>query len=144
MNLQPTHKYDDIIDLPHPVSSRHPHMPVSDRAAQFAPFAALTGYDAAIRETARLTDRKAEQTEEARLTLDQKQQLLLNSSEAFPEVAVTYFKPDTRKDGGAYVLVTGRFRGVDPIKRQLVLTDKTCIPLDDITDLESSIFPEFP
>lgn len=136
-------RYDDIIDLPHPVSARHPHMPVSDRAAQFAPFAALTGYDAAIRETARLTDQKVEQTEEAKALLDRKQQLLLESARTHPEVTVTYFKADPHKSGGAYVSVTGHFRSIDPIKRQLVLTDKTCIPLDDIFKLECSLFPDF-
>lgn len=136
-------RYDDIIDLPHPVSARHPHMPVSDRAAQFAPFAALTGYDAAIRETARLTDQKVEQTEEAKALLDRKQQLLLESARTHPEVTVTYFKADPHKSGGAYVSVTGHFRSIDPIKRQLVLTDKTYIPLDDIFKLECSLFPDF-
>ena len=132
--------YDDIISLPHHVSARHPHMPVSDRAAQFAPFAALTGYDAAIRETARRTDRKVEQTEEAKAVLDRKQQLLLESAEAHPPVTVTYFRPDDRKSGGSYVTVSGRFRKIDPLKRLLILTDKTCIPLDDILDLESDLF----
>lgn len=136
-------RYDDIIDLPHPVSARHPHMPVSDRAAQFAPFAALTGYDAAIRETARLTGQKVEQTEEAKALLDRKQQLLLESARTHPEVTVTYFKADPHKSGGAYVSVTGHFRSIDPIKRQLVLTDKTYIPLDDIFKLECSLFPDF-
>lgn len=135
--------YDDIINLPHHVSNRHPHMPVSDRAAQFAPFAALTGYDTAIRETARLTDRKIEQTEDHKVLLDRKQQLLLESARMHPDVTVTYFKADTRKSGGAYVSVTGRFRNIDPVNRQFVLTDKTSIPLDDIFDLESTLFPEF-
>ena len=135
--------YDDIISLPHHVSARHPHMPVSDRAAQFAPFAALTGYDAALRETARLTDRKSEQTEDAKAVLDRKQQLLLESAEAHPPVTVTFFKPDGWKSGGCYVTVAGRFRKIDPLKRLLVLTDKTCIPLDDISELESSLFPDF-
>ena len=133
-------RYDDIIDLPHHVSNRHPHMPVSDRAAQFAPFAALTGYDAALRETARRTDRKVEQTEEAKALLDRKQQLLLESAATQPQVTVIRFLADERKDGGAYVSVTGRFRNIDPINRQLVLTDKTRIPLDDILDLESDLF----
>lgn len=137
-------KYDDIIALPHPVSSRHPHMPVSDRAAQFAPFAALTGYDSALRETARQTEPKKEQTDEPKQILDRKQQFLLTCHEPHPEITVIYFKADAHKAGGAYVSLTGRFRRIDPVGRQLVLTDKTRIPLDDISDLESSIFPEFP
>ena len=136
-------KYSDIIDLPHPVSNRHPHMPVSDRAAQFAPFAALTGYDAAIRETARLTDRKVELTEDTKASLDRKQQILLNHAETHPEVTIIHFKADHRKAGGSYVSVTGRFQTIDSIKCQLVLTDKTRIPLDDILDLESSVIDFF-
>lgn len=136
-------QYDDIIALPHHVSNRHPHMPVSDRAAQFAPFAALTGYDAALRETARLTDQKMEQTEEAKAILDRKQQLLLESIKAHPPVTVTFFKADDQKSGGSYVTVSGRFGKIDPLKRLLVLTDKTCIPLDDISELESNLFPDF-
>ena len=135
--------YDDIIDLPHHVSNRHPHMPVADRAAQFAPFAALTGYDAALRETARLTDRKTELTEDEKALLDRKQQVLLESAEIHPEITVIYFKADERKDGGTYVSVTGHFRTIDPTRRQLVLTDKTRIPLDDILDLESDLFRRF-
>ena len=132
--------YDDIIDLPHQVSHRHPHMPVADRAAQFAPFAALTGYDAALRETARLTDRKVEQTEEIKALLDHKQQFLLEHAEARPKITVVHFKADERKDGGTYISVTGHFRTIDPIRRQLVLSNKTRIPLDDILDLESDLF----
>ena len=134
--------YDDIIDLPHPVSTRHPHMPVPDRAAQFAPFAALTGYEAAICETARQTDQKAEQEEDAKMVLDQKQQILLHSTEPYPPVSVTYFKPDIRKSGGSYVTVSGQFQKIDALKRLLILTDKTSIPLDDILELESTLFSD--
>lgn len=132
--------YDDILDLPHPVSTRHPRMPVSDRAAQFAPFAALTGYGAALWEVARLTTQKVEQEEDTRTTLNRKQQILLNSDEPYPRITVTYFKPDARKSGGSYTSVSGRFRKIDPLKRLLILTDKTCIPLDDISELESELF----
>ena len=132
--------YDDISDLPHYISNRHPHMPVADRAAQFAPFAALTGYDAALRETARLTERKIELSEEKKTLLDCKQQILLESAHEPPKVTVVYFKADERKSGGSYISVNGRFRTIDPIQRQLVLSDKTRIPLDDILDLESNLF----
>lgn len=133
-------KYDDIIDLPHRVSNLHPHMPVSDRASQFAPFAALPDYDTAIRETARLTDQKVEQTEDIKTLLDRKQLLLLASAQTHPPVTVTYFKPDTQKSGGSYITVSGRFHKIDPLKRLLILTDKTRVPLDDIWDLESDLF----
>ncbi len=131
-------QYDDIIGLPRPVSNRHPHMPVSGRAAQFAPFAALTGYDATLRETARQTDRKTELSDQAKALLDQKQQVLLRLSQQHPDITVIYFKPDSRKAGGSYVSVSGQFHCIDPLKRLLFLTDKTCIPLDDILDLEST------
>lgn len=135
-----TGPYDDIMALPHPVSVRHPRMPVSNRAAQFAPFAALTGYDDALRESERRTDRKPELTEEEMALLDCKQQLLLESARTRPEITVLYFKADERKKGGACVSVTGRFQTIDPVRRQLVLNDKTAIPLDDILDLKSEVF----
>lgn len=135
-------QYDDIIDLPHQISVRHPRMPIPDRAAQFAPFAALTGYDAAIRETARQTEQKIELDENAKAVLDWKQQLLLYRAQQHPQITVIYFNPDTHKTGGAYISVSGQFHSIDPLKRQLVLTDKTRIPLDDILELESELFRE--
>ena len=101
-------KYDDIINLPHHVSATRPRMSMIDRAAQFSPFAALTGYDAAIKETGRLTDRRIELTEDSRAAMDRKQQLLVENLADHPEVSVTYFVPDERKAGGAYITVTGR------------------------------------
>ena len=96
--------YDDIINLPHPVSAKHPRMPMMDRAAQFSPFAALVGHGAAIEETARLTNRRVELTEEEKALLDDKLRLLLETGR---EGAITYFLPDGRKDGGAYVTAVG-------------------------------------
>ena len=134
------HQYDDIIDLPHHVSATRPRMSMIDRAAQFSPFAALTGYDAAIKETGRLTDRRIELTEDSRATLDRKQQLLLDNLADHPEVSVTYFVPDERKAGGAYITVTGNVKKVDDYQRLLILTDGTKIPLDEILDMESELF----
>lgn len=111
-----------------------------DRAAQFSPFAALTGYDAAIKETGRLTDQRIELSEDSRAALDRKQQLLVGGLADHPEVSVTYFIPDERKSGGAYVTVTGIVKKVDDYQRLLLLTDGTKIPLDDILDLESELF----
>lgn len=127
--------YEDILYMPHHVSTKHPPMPASDRAAQFSPFAALTGHDAAIQETGRLTDIQVEQSEELRTLLDRKQQYLATLER--PEVTVTYFLPDGRKDGGAYVTATGQLKRIDPVERVLILVGGQSIPLDDITDLNS-------
>ena len=133
-------QYEDIIYLPHPVSKTRPQMPMSDRAAQFSPFAALTGYDAAIRETARLTDKKLVLDEETCALLDRKQQYLCEIIAEKPEITVTYFVPDERKDGGSYVTVTGKLRRIDLCARLLVLIDGMSISLDDISGLESKRF----
>lgn len=127
--------YEDILYMPHHVSTKHPPMSASDRAAQFSPFAALTGHDAAIQETGRLTDIQVEQSEELRTLLDRKQQYLATLER--PEVTVTYFLPDGRKDGGAYVTATGQLKRIDPVERVLILVGGQSISLDDITDLNS-------
>lgn len=134
------HEYDDIIDLPHHVSATRSRMSMIDRAAQFSPFAALTGYDAAIKETGRLTDERIELSEESRAALDRKQQFLMDNLADCPEVSVTYFVPDERKSGGAYVTITSQVKKVDEFERLLILTDGTKIPLDEIQDLAGEIF----
>lgn len=129
-------RYDDIVGLPHHVSARHAPMPMSNRAAQFSPFAALTGYEAAVTETARLTDARIELTEESRAELDRRQRRLMEDAGRYPEVRVTFFVPDERKIGGSYRTVAGRFKRVDPVERVLLLIDGNKIPLDDILELE--------
>lgn len=133
-------KYDDILHLPHPTSAKHPRMPISDRAAIFSPFSALSGHAAAIAETARLTDRRVELDEDARAELDRRQAVLLEHIAEQPEVTITWFQLDERKDGGAYVTATGRLKKIRELDRILVLTDVTEIPLDDVAALESGIF----
>lgn len=130
-------RYGDIIDRPHHRSANRPHMGAVDRAAQFSPFAALTGHGAAIQETARLTDAALELTEDARAALDRKLDLLLHT-DGEKTVTVTFFEPDDRKAGGAYVSHTGEFRRVDGVRRVLLLKDGTEIPLDRITAIELS------
>ena len=132
--------YDDLLDLPHHVSESRPQMPMSDRAAQFSPFAALTGYGDAIAETARLTEQRVELSEEERELLDRKQQYLLSMVTDRPEVTVTYFVPDARKAGGAYVIRSGRLEKVDLSERLMYLTDGTVIALDEIIGIESPLF----
>ena len=140
MNDKYDNQYDDIIDLPHHVSATRPQMSMINRAAQFSLFAALTGYDAVIRKIGRLTDRRVELSEDRRVDLDKKQQLLSDSLAEHPEVSVTYFIPDERKVGGAYVTVTGNVKKFDIFQRIMVLTDGTMIPLDEILELESDLF----
>lgn len=130
-------KYDDIINLPHPTSKRFSRMPLEERAAQFSPFAALTGYDAVIRETARLTDRRVELDECRRQELDAALQELSARLGSRPEVLVTFFREDRRKEGGEYVHVSGRLKKADPYTRTLVLEDGTAVPIDDIYELRS-------
>ena len=132
--------YDDIIHLPHPTSENHPRMSRADRADQFSPFAALTGHGAAIRETARLTDRQAELSEDIRAELDRKQALLLERLAEQPEIIATWFCPDGRKDGGAYITTKGRLRKIDLSARRMVLTDGTEIALEEVADLQSELF----
>lgn len=127
-------EYDDIIDLPRP-KSKHEPMPMSDRAAQFSPFAALTGYGDAIDETARLTDARIELSEEERAELDYKQQYLATLDA--PTVTVTYFVPDERKSGGAYVTHTGTLKRIDELERMMVFADGARVSLNEVIAIES-------
>lgn len=133
-------KYEDIINLPHHVSKTRPQMPMSDRAAQFAPFAALTGYDSAIKETGRLTDNRIELDEEALTALSMKLQFLMDAIDEEPEVEITYFKPDERKAGGSYLKITGIVKKLDEYERVLVLISGQKIKLDDIMDVSGDVF----
>lgn len=128
--------YDDIIDLPHHVSTTRPQMSRLDRAAQFAPFAALTGYGAAIKETARLTDERVELGEYELMELNAGIHMLMERIEEHPQVEITYFKPDERKDGGAYLTVKSRAKRLNEYERFILLDDGTEIPFDDIYKIE--------
>ncbi len=133
-------EYREIIDLPHHVSKTRPQMPMSDRAAQFAPFAALTGYDDAVKETGRLTDDKIELEESSLNVLNAKIQLLRENLADAPEITFTYFKPDERKAGGAYLTTTGTVKKLDDYERLIVLQNGTKLPMDDILDINGDIF----
>ena len=126
-------EYDDIIDLPRP-KSKHEPMPMSDRAAQFSPFAALTGYGDAIDETARLTGHRIELSEEESAELDYKQQYLATLDA--PTVTVTYFVPDERKTGGAYVTHTGVLKRIDEVERMMVFADGTRVEMDEVVMID--------
>ena len=133
-------KYDEIMGLPHHISKTRPQMPMSDRAAQFAPFAALTGYDAAIKETGRLTDERIELDVEALSELDMKYQLLMEALDEAPEVTITYFQPDERKAGGKYLTATGAVKKVDDFERRITMQDGTKIPMDDVLSIDGELF----
>ena len=133
-------KYNEIMGLPHHVSKTRPQMPMSDRAAQFAPFAALTGYDAAIKETGRLTDERIELDVEALSALDMKYQLLMEALDEAPEVTITYFQPDERKAGGKYVSAVGAVKKIDDFERRITMRDGTRIPMDDDLSIDGELF----
>lgn len=133
-------RYDDLLDLPHHVSCVRPHMPRIDRAAQFSPFAALTGYDDAVRETARLTQPRIELDENRISVLNERLQILLELLDQRPEVTITYYVPDARKAGGAYVNVTGRVKKIDGYAHTVAMTDQTVIPIGQICGIESNWF----
>lgn len=130
------HQYDDIIYLPHHVSAKHPQMSPLDRAAQFSPFAALTGHGAAIRETARLTDDFIELDDSQKEQLDLELQRLRKDLSHNPEVEITYFQPDQRKDGGSYVTVRGIVKKIDEYRHLLLFADGTTLPMEDILSIE--------
>lgn len=127
--------YDDIINLPHHVSQKHPHMAMIDRAAQFSPFAALTGHGAAIEETARLTDELIELDESRKEVINEKLMFIAEAAEEASEVTVIYFVPDGRKFGGEYVSVTGKVRKIDAYKHDIVMSDGKVIPIENVYDI---------
>ncbi|HHU48680.1 MAG TPA: YolD-like family protein [Clostridiales bacterium] len=126
--------YDDIINLPRP-DTRRPRMSNLDRAAQFTPFAALTGHEEAVLETARLTDKKPELDEHAKQELDRKLKMIAGRLEDLPRITITYFIPDSTKDGGKYATVSGKVKKVDEYEKELVLTSGIKIPIQVILEI---------
>lgn len=126
--------YDDIINLSHHVSKKHPQMPREERAAQFAPFAALVGYEEAVEETARITTKRIELNEEEKNILDMKVNMLKEQIriQIHPEIKIMYFVPDIRKEGGKYVSISGSLEKIDEFKQLIILDDKTEISIKDI------------
>ena len=139
--MKETHRYDDIIHLSRPVSRKRSPMSNFDRAAQFSPFAALTGYDAVIAESGRLTDAQIELDEGGKALLDEKLQTLRAHLEEQPPVKLRFFCPDNRKSGGAYETVTGNVKKIDPVTRCIVLTGGEVISIDRIYDIECLAIP---
>lgn len=143
------HKYDDIINLPHHVSTKHPQMSLLDRAAQFSPFAALTGHDAAIREAQRLTDEWVELDENRKEMLDEKLQMLRESltsgerGQDLPRIQFTYFQPDEKKSGGAYLTVQGKVKKIDEYCHQVLMEDGMVLTIEHIVDIEGELFQRY-
>ena len=132
-------QYDDIICLPHPDSPKHPRISLYDRAAQFSPFAALTGHSAAIAETGRLTDRRVELDEYEMARVDAELQRLQELLPGGPTASITYFVPDERKNGGSYQTVTGEVKRIDAVTGVIQMTDRREIPIEDVFSIKIKI-----
>lgn len=130
------HRYDDVINRQHPTSKKHPRMSNMNRAAQFAPFAALTGYEESIAETARLTDRRIELSEYEIEELNAKLNFIQDHIKEHPKVTVTYFQPDERKEGGAYITVSGKVRRIDEVNKTVMFEEKGNILIELIVNLQ--------
>ena len=132
--------YEDMINLPHHTSNTHPQMSAHDRAAQFSPFAALTGYDSSISETARLTDKKIELDEYSKTALNEKMYMIQEQLDEQPVVSITYFQPDRKKFGGSYITATGGVKKIDLYEQVLIMRDLKKIPIEDIFEIEGEMF----
>ncbi len=137
MNLTITHQYDDIINKEYIKSKKHPPMSLYARSAQFAPFAALTGYEDAVRETGREVDEKIELSEEMKSILDAKLQLIKEKLPSKKEITFTYFVPDSRKNGGTYITESGIIKKIDDCKQKIIFADKREILIEDIIDIQT-------
>ena len=132
--------YEDIVDLPHHVSRKHPQPTMADRAARFAPFAAITGYEEMVLEEARITDDRIELDENSKAALNEKLNMILEFIDEQPEVSITYFEPDMRKAGGAYITVIGTVKRIDEYEHLVIMTDGKKINIDEIYNLQSELF----
>lgn len=135
--------YEDIIHLPHHVSATRPQMSIENRAAQFSPFAALTGHDSAIKETARITEKKIELSDNMIEKLNAKIQVLKDNIDVQPQISVTYFQRDVRKDGGEYVTAKGTVKKIDDYEQIIVFVDKSEIAIGDVLDIKCELFGQY-
>lgn len=138
--LDKDRSYEDIIDLPHHVSPTRPRMSNIDRAAMFSPFAAMVGYDVAVKETARLTDERIELDESRKEVLNEKLLMVLEQADRSPEIVITYFVKDAKKAGGSFVTIQGLIKKVNTYGQIIVMQDGTKIPLADVVEIESELF----
>lgn len=140
MNNDCSNEYKDIINLPHHQSKTRKRMSMVDRAAQFSPFAALTGHDAAIKEQARLTDRKIELDEGRKSIINEKLQMIADYLKTEPVVTITYFEPDEKKAGGTYQTITGTVKRIDEFNKEVRFTDGSVVLIEQIFDIEGELF----
>lgn len=131
-------KYDDIINLQHHLSTKHPRLSIEQRAAQFAPYSALSGYGDAIKETARITENKIELSDDEKNKIDDILQQIMKEISNKPKVTITYFIPDMKKNGGKYNTQVGNIKRVDEFKQIIILEDETEIPIQDIIEISSN------
>ena len=134
------HDYDDIINLPRHVSKTHPHMSLADRAAQFSPFAALTGYEDAIKEAGRIVDEKIELSEEEKEEINRQLNYLNEHKKENIQITITYFLKDMKKSGGSYRQITSNLKRLDEIEKIILLADNTILRIDDIRKIQSPLF----
>lgn len=134
------YKYNDIINLPHHVSKKHPQLSKASYAAQFSPFAALTGYEGIVSEAARFTNERVELGDKEKDILNAKLQIIGEHIKEHPELELTYFQKDKKKTGGAYLKKTAQIKRIDDLERIMYFTDGTNLPMDDITDMQGEIF----
>ena len=132
MNIK---KYEDIINLPHHISSKHPQMSLEERSAQFAPFAALTGYEDCVEETARLTDERIDMSEDIKEILNEKIRKIIKIIDKNPKIRLTYFIPDNKKSGGNYVTIEEKIKKIDEINQELILINGKKIKINDVIDI---------
>lgn len=132
--------YEDIVNLPPYISKKHPQPSMMDRAARFAPFAAITGYEEMVLEEARVTEERVDLDEGALLLLNEKLNMIREFLDEEPEVTITYFEPDKKKSGGAYISITGTVKRIDEYEHLVILTDGKKIRIEDIYALESDLF----
>jgi len=132
--------YDDIINLPHHVSPTRPRMSMIDRAAQFSPFSALTGHDSAVKETARLTDQRTDLSEDMKNEINDRLLFIAERKKEKTEIEITYFKPDEKKDGGAYITAFGSVKKINEYERVIIMNDGPKIQIDDIISIDGQVF----
>ena len=132
--------YEDIVNMPHHVSKKYPQPTMADPASRFAPFSAITGYEQMVLEEARVTDDRIEMDESSKAALNEKLNMILEFIDEQPEVKITYFEPDKKKAGGAYVTVTGTVKRIDEYEHLVIMTDGKKINIDDIYNLQSELF----